>query len=96
MRKLLLVCIACLLSFVLFAQTNTSWVKGLVLDENDRPLTKVSVLILGKRDGVSTNDSGRFQIRVPAGQSFALTFTHTGYTGKQKNFYLNHGETEQV
>jgi len=96
MRKLLLFCIFCLFSFVLTAQNNASWVKGLVLDENDKPLPKVSVLILGKREGVFSNDSGRFQIRVPAGQSFALRFTHSGYTDRQKNFYLNPGETEQV
>lgn len=71
-------------------------VSGKVLDENERPLSGVSVTILGKRTGVVTNDSGFFKIQVSPGRAFALVFSYTGYSTEQKNFLLNEGEEETL
>ena len=62
--------------------------------ENEKPLAKVSVIILGKATGTVTGDSGTFKIKVPAGKAFALVFSFTGYAAVQKNFYLSEGEEE--
>ena len=69
------------------AQKKTAIVSGHVVDENDRFLPKVSVVILGKPTGIVTNDSGYFSIKVAAEKSIALIFSHTGYTETQKNFF---------
>jgi hypothetical protein len=80
----------------LFAQKKTATVKGLVTDEENRPLTKVSVSILGREKGTITNDSGRFVIQVTPGRPFALIFSFTGYKELQYNFNLVEGEEENV
>ena len=76
------------------AQKKTALVSGRVIDENENPLQKVSVIILGKSTGSITSDSGSFKIKVPAGKAFALVFSYSGYKEVQKNFYLSEGEEE--
>jgi len=76
------------------AQKKPAYISGKVLDENEKPLAKVSVIILGKATGTVTGDSGTFKIKVPAGKAFALVFSFTGYAAVQKNFYLSEGEEE--
>lgn len=79
-----------------FAQDKQAIVTGRVVDENERPLPGVSVIMLGKRSGISTSDSGTFRFHVPSGRAFALVFTYTGYTTLQRNFLLNEQEQENV
>ena len=90
---LLLILFPC---FNLLAQKKTATVKGQVTDEDNRPLSKVSVTILGREKGTMTNDSGRFSIPVTAGRPFALIFSFTGYKELQYNFNLVEGEEENV
>ncbi len=79
-----------------FSQNKSAWISGRAIDENEKPLSKVSVIILGKTTGLSTDDSGYFRIQVPAGRSFALVFTFTGYNEVQNNFYLSDAEEEKI
>src|ERR1700755_2539530 len=73
-----------------------AFVSGTLLDENDKPLSGVSVIILGRQTGLTTSDSGTFRIRVPAEKAFALVFSFTGYKTEQRNFLLNDEEQEHV
>ncbi len=89
--------IACLLlATISFSQKKTAWVSGKVVDDNENPMPGVSVVILGKQTGISTNDSGYFRIEVPAGKAFALVFSHINRKPEQKNFLLNENEEEQL
>lgn len=85
-------------SFSLFslAQKEGASVSGYVLDENDRALPDVSVVILGQTRGTTTNDSGYFMLKVPVDKAFALLFSYSGYKTVQQNFLLNEGEKETV
>ena len=78
------------------AQKKSAYINGMVIDENERPLAHVSVIILGKTSGIQTNDSGYFRIKVTAEQALALVFSHTGYTEVQKNFFLSDQEEEKI
>ncbi|MBC7424143.1 MAG: carboxypeptidase-like regulatory domain-containing protein, partial [Ferruginibacter sp.] len=78
------------------AQKKSALVSGQVIDENENPLAKVSVIILGKQTGVLTNDSGFFSIMVPSAKTIAIIFSYTGYAETQKNFYLSDKEEEKV
>jgi len=78
------------------AQKKTATVSGKVVDENENPLQKVSIIILGKTTGTTTNDSGYFKIQVPAEKAFALVFSFSGYKDVQKNFYLSNNEQENT
>ena len=79
-----------------FAQKKWAYVSGKVIDENEDPLSGVSVIILGKQNGIVTSDSGTYRIKVPAEKAFALVFSHSGFREEQKNFYLSEGEEEQL
>lgn len=78
------------------AQKKPATLSGKVVDENENPLSRVSVTVLGKRNGVQTSDSGTFTMQVPSDQAFALVFTFTGYKSVQRNFFLSENESEYV
>jgi hypothetical protein len=79
-----------------YAQKNTATLTGKIVDENDRPLAKVSVVVLGRQAGTLSTDSGTFVIKAPADKAFAVIFSYTGYAPEQKNFLLNENEREYV
>jgi hypothetical protein len=79
-----------------FCQKKFAYVTGKVVDENETPLSNVSVVILGQSSGITTNDSGSFRLRVPADRAFAIVFSYTGYKSEQKNFLLNENEEETI
>src|SRR5690606_18861320 len=95
-RRQILTITIILLTLSAFAQRKTAFVSGTVVDENENLLANVSVTILGRTSGISTNDSGYFRLEVPAERAFALVFSYTGMVSEQKNFLLNEGEEEQV
>ena len=78
------------------AQKKFAFVSGKVVDENENPLPKVSVIILGKTTGATTNDSGYFKIKVAAEKSLALIFSYSGFTETKQIFYLSENEEEKV
>jgi hypothetical protein len=78
------------------AQKKIAFVSGQVIDENENPLAKVSVVVLGKTTGIVTNDSGFFRIKVTAAKSIALVFSNIGYAETQKTFYLSDNEEERI
>jgi hypothetical protein len=93
---ILLVFIAVCLSFTATAQKKTARVSGRVVDENENPLANVSLVILGRRTGTITSDSGTFRLQVPADKAFAIVFTFTGYRTEQRNLLLNENEEEFI
>ena len=99
-RSILISCLLsivfCLLSVLCFSQKKPAYVSGKVLDENENPLSKVSVTILGQQKGIITSDSGTFRLRVNADRAFAIVFTYTGYKEQQKNFLLSENEEERI
>ncbi|HVZ97339.1 MAG TPA: TonB-dependent receptor [Chitinophagaceae bacterium] len=78
------------------AQKKTAYVSGKVIDENENPLPRVSITILGKQNGIISSDSGAFRMKVPAGKAFALIFSYSGYHEEQRNFYLSANEEEKL
>ncbi|MEP7279295.1 MAG: TonB-dependent receptor [Bacteroidota bacterium] len=94
--KLFLVLCCILAPAFLCAQKKTASVSGSVLDENENPLSRVNVTILGRNTGIATTDSGTFVVNVPADKAFALVFSYTGYKTEQRNFLLNQGEEEKL
>jgi hypothetical protein len=87
----------CLLPFTsIFAQKKPAYVSGKVLDENENPLSNVSVVILGQQKGIVTSDSGTFRLKVTADRAFAIVFSYTGFRSQQKNFLLNENEEETI
>jgi CarboxypepD_reg-like domain/TonB-dependent Receptor Plug Domain len=94
--RILLAFLITLIALTTAAQKKYAWVSGKAINENENPLQHVSVIILGKPTGATTNDSGYFRIKVPAGKAFALLFSYSGYKEVQKNFYLSTDEEEKA
>lgn len=95
LRLLLLFIFSCS-ALLLAAQKKPAYVSGVVLDENEQPFPRVSIVMLGKQAGITTNDSGSFRIKVTADRAFALQFSYTGYKTQQLNFNLSENEEEKV
>ena len=85
-----------ILSLSASAQKKSAWVSGKIMDENENPVQKASIFILGKSTGTTSNDSGYFRINVPADRAFALVFSFSGFNEIQKNFLLSNGEEEKI
>lgn len=85
-----------LLLFSAEAQQKSALIKGVIVDENESPISRASIEILGKTVGNVASDSGTFSIQVVAGKAIALLFSAEGYYTQQRNFFLNEKETEQV
>lgn len=94
--QIFLTAICTLLSVLSFSQQKFAYVSGKVIDENENPLPNVSVIILGRQTGITTNDSGYFHLKVPADKAFAIVFSYTGHKTEQKNFLLNENEQETI
>lgn len=95
-RQLTLTAISLVLAATAFSQKKFAYVSGKVLDENENALSNVSVVILGRQSGITTNDSGTFRMKVPADKAFAIQFTYTGYKIEQRNFLMNENEEEVI
>ena len=80
----------------LLAQKSGAIVSGSILDENEKPLAGVSIVLLGKETGQISSDSGTFRIHVPVDKAFGLVFSYTGYKSLQQNFILNEKEEEHI
>ena len=74
----------------------TATLLGKVVDENAKPLSGVSVEILGKQKGTVTNDSGLFKLSVTPNKIAGIVFSYVGYVSVQKNITLSVGETENI
>jgi hypothetical protein len=96
MRSNILIFLLLLPCIQLFAQKSGAIVSGKILDENEKPLSKVSIVLLGRESGQVSSDSGTFRIHVPADKAFALIFSYTGYKNLQQNFILNDKEEERI
>ena len=83
MQKFLLfifVLIPCFLS----AQDNKGTITGKVLDQNNKPLSSVSVGIKGYSQGTKTDKNGTYSIAVPANKNIILVFS----SGAHKKKYV--------
>jgi hypothetical protein len=86
----------CALPLFVSAQKKIATISGKVIDENDQPLANVSVQVLAKDAGTTTNDSGFFKIQIPANHAVALVFSYTSYKNAQKNFFLEPNEKRSI
>lgn len=79
-----------------YAQQNTATVQGKIVDEQEHPLSRISVSIAGSGQGTTSTDSGTFVIKVPANKAFTLLFSGAGLHNTSRNFFLSENEWEKV
>lgn len=99
MKPVFLLCLLTLFLMAdteLAAQVKSAQLTGKVVDQDDQPIPGVTITVLGKKQVVLSNDSGYFELTVPANRAFALVFTHAGFITSQRNFLLNAREVDFV
>ncbi|QZT37902.1 TonB-dependent receptor [Halosquirtibacter xylanolyticus] len=79
MKKIIILCIISLHSFLSFSQID---IKGVVRDKEEVTLPGVNVLLKGTKVGTVTDINGRFQLEVPDRES-TLVFSYVGYKAKE-------------
>lgn len=94
--RTLLIAFFALLHTAVWAQQKSAVISGRVVDDNEKPMPNVSVMILGKQSGIVTSDSGTFSIKVPALRAIGLVFSASGFRTTQRNFYLSENEQEKI
>src|SRR3954464_14969394 len=67
---------------VLAFQQQDRTIKGKVTDDSKAPLPGVSITVRGTNRSVSTDESGNFEITIPAGKAF-LQFSAVSYVTKE-------------
>ncbi len=77
----------------LWAQNNRGTIKGLVLDQNNKPLRSVSIGIKGYPIGTKTDKDGAYSVNVPANKNLVLIFSSIGYKKKQVAKRVKSGQT---
>ncbi|WP_276484580.1 TonB-dependent receptor [Paraflavitalea pollutisoli] len=93
---LLIGCLLACIALPVVAQKKPAYVSGRVVDENEQPVSRASVMILGRRTGTATTDSGTFRLQAPVDKAFAIVFTSAGFNTEQRNFLLSEGEEEFI
>jgi hypothetical protein len=84
---------ACI-SFFFFFRTSAqqATIFGQVTDSNGLALEAVNIAVFGYPSGVSTDETGSFEINVPANEKITIAITHLGYTTLKKEFVLKENE----
>lgn len=84
-RKALFLSLSMLfISLTLFSQVNDRIVQGKVVDENNQPLSGVSIKIKNTNIGTMTNDVGEYNINIRSGnRNSFLIFSFTGMTTQE-------------
>ncbi|MEW6469883.1 MAG: TonB-dependent receptor [Bacteroidota bacterium] len=81
-----------LLSLFCFSQ-NTAVIYGTVRDSSNAPLAAVNIAVRGMKPYKAfSNDSGYYEITVPADTAFTLVYTSVGLMPREKTFFLKPGE----
>lgn len=83
--------------FVLFSQESQKVVvRGIIIDENKKPLQYVNVLLVGSFDGDVTNQDGKFQFTTQKIGTQVIRASFIGYEAELKEISLSDGDTISV
>ncbi|MFD2518834.1 TonB-dependent receptor [Salinimicrobium flavum] len=74
----------------LFSQTAV--ITGVVLDENEQPIPSANILI-DNGIGTQTSQDGYYELKVPAGVTVSVTFSHISFSKIKFDLLLQPGET---
>ena len=85
-----------LIPFFSLSQKNTATIKGVVIDEDDKPIAAVTVQLLNKSKATKADSVGNFVFQISSKRLVAVVFSAIGYHNLQKNFFLNTDEIETV
>lgn len=96
MRRLLFLLLFCFGSGLVAGQTTNATINGIVVNEEEKPISSATIQVLGRNISTLANDSGKFQLVVPANRALGIRISYVGYKTAQRNFLLQPNETEFI
>jgi len=75
----------------LISLTQTATLKGIILEENNVPISNVSITF--GTEGTTTNTNGFYFIKIPSNQDVTIEFSHLSLKKITVTFNLKNGET---
>lgn len=78
------------------SQNLTARVYGIVLGQDKKPVSGVSVGILGSSIGAVTNSDGEFSLTVPSNQEINIVFSYIGFETVSEKLILAEGERKEI
>ncbi|MGB5417255.1 TonB-dependent receptor [Algibacter sp.] len=78
-------------SFLTLSFAQNATIKGVILDEKNQPIEKVSIQFENK--GTETNINGFYSISIPSNKNITLEFTHLSHKKIVSTFNLKNGES---
>lgn len=83
-----------LLSASVVIAQNVETISGIVTDHSDNPLPGATVLILDNGEGTSTDNNGRFSLRVPPGE-YTIQVSYIGFQILRTNIEVVSGQSSE-
>ena len=77
-----------------FAQK--AFISGTITDSLNRPLFGVTVAVFGKPFGTTTDEAGKYTLRVPANENLKIVFSFTGLRSDSVSISLPEGERKEI
>jgi hypothetical protein len=91
-RLLILTLFAGVLYNFALAQSNNATLKGVITDQNGKPLDMVNVALKDYALGTSSKRDGTFILRVPAQKNIVVVFSSLGYTAVTDSIFAKSEE----
>jgi len=86
-----------LLFITVFAYSQqTATVYGRIVNTDNQPLDMVNIAVLGLPGGTTTDNSGVYEILVPAEKDIVLVFSFIGFDAKKINMHLKSNERKEL
>ncbi|MCX6245698.1 MAG: carboxypeptidase-like regulatory domain-containing protein [Bacteroidetes bacterium] len=86
---------------LLFASTGlsaqqTAVIYGRIADEDQKSVANANISIIGSPGGTTSDKTGHFEIRVPAGKKITLSFSYIGFETENVDDSLAPGERKEM
>lgn len=80
------------LSIIYVGYSQTATIKGVILDENNLPVSNVNIKVSGSTKGSVSNNNGFYLLEIPANRDVSIEFTHLSFKKIISVFNLKNGE----
>ncbi|MCF8304142.1 MAG: TonB-dependent receptor [Bacteroidales bacterium] len=80
---------------ILFAQEKAI-VYGTITNNNGQPIELVNVAVVDGNAGTSTDSTGYYELKLPAGKKITIAYSYTGYKKTFEHLTLKPGEKQQI
>ena len=86
----------CLCSLLGIAQSKTSSIHGVVVDDTNKAVLGATVILKEVNKGVVTDGDGKFSFSGDFNGDYTIVISYLGFETKEASFSIKYGETKTV